>query len=142
MAITCGAIGRAPAHAEVLRPYAMAGDEIPMSLTGEPGDPMRGRAVVGNRQVGLCLLCHTGPFPEEKFQGTLAPDLRGAGARWSIGQLRLRIVDASRFKADTIMPSYYRVDGLTRVAPAFAGRPVLTAEQIEDLVAYLATLRE
>ena len=95
------------------------GDAIPASLTGMPGDAARGRAIVGNRQVGLCLLCHTGPFPEEKFQGTLAPDLKGAGARWSVGQLRLRIVDASRFKADTIMPAYYRVEGLTRVAPSF-----------------------
>jgi sulfur-oxidizing protein SoxX len=125
-----------------LRPYTIVGDAIPASLTGTPGDPARGRAIVGNRQVGLCLLCHTGPFPEEKFQGTLAPDLKGAGARWSVGQLRLRIVDASRFKEDTIMPAYYHVQGLTRVAPAFAGKPVLTAEQIEDVVAYLATLRE
>jgi L-cysteine S-thiosulfotransferase len=92
--------------------------------------------------VGLCLLCHTGPFPEEKFQGTLAPDLTGTGARWSEGQLRLRIVDASRLNPDTIMPPYYRTDGLIRVAPAFQGKPVLTAEQIEDMVAYLATLRD
>ncbi len=132
-----------PAAAETaLRPYTVVGDAIPASLTGGKGDPARGRAIVGNRQVGLCLLCHTGPFPEEKFQGTLAPDLKGAGARWSEGQLRLRIVDASRLKADTIMPPYYRVDGLTRVAPAFAGKPILTAEQIEDVVAYLATLKD
>ena len=98
--------------------------------------------IVGNRQVGLCLLCHSGPFPEEKFQGTLAPDLGGAGRRWSVEQLRLRIVDASRLQPDTIMPPYYRVEGLTRVAPGFAGKPVLTADQIEDVVAWLATLRE
>jgi L-cysteine S-thiosulfotransferase len=117
-------------------------DTIPTPLTGAKGDPVRGRAIVANRQVGLCLLCHSGPFPEEKFQGTLAPDLKGSGSRWSEGQLRLRIVDASRLKADTIMPAYYRVEGLTRVAPAFQGKPVLTAEQIEDVVAYLATLRD
>ena len=127
---------------EALRPYTVVGDAIPASLTGQKGDPMRGRAIVGNRQVGLCLLCHTGPFPEEKFQGTLAPDLKGAGKRWSEGQLRLRIVDSRRLRADTMMPSYYRIDGLTRVAPAFAGKPVLTAEQIEDVVAYLVTLRD
>jgi L-cysteine S-thiosulfotransferase len=97
---------------------------------------------VSNRQVGLCILCHSGPFPEEKFQGTLAPDLSGAGNRWSEGQLRLRIVDSSRLKTDTIMPAYYRVEGLTRVAPAFVGKTVLSAEQIEDVVAYLATLRD
>ena len=89
------------------------------------GDPERGRAIVANRQVGLCLLCHSGPFPDEKFQGTLAPDLKGTGGRWSEGQLRLRIVDSSRLNRDTIMPSYYRVDGLTRVAPSFQGKPIL-----------------
>ena len=120
----------------------VVGDAIPESLTGVKGNPERGRAIVVNRQVGLCLLCHSGPFPEEKFQGTLAPDLKGSGSRASEGQLRLRIVDASRLKADTIMPPYYRVEGLTRVAPAFQGKPVLTAEQIEDVVAYLATLRD
>ena len=107
------------------------------SLTGAKGDPAKGRAIVANRQVGLCLLCHSGPFPEERFQGTLAPDLKGAGTRWSPGQLRLRIVDSTRVNPATIMPPYYRIDGLTRVAPAFAGKPVLNAEQIEDVVAYL-----
>ena len=104
--------------------------------------PSRGRAIVNNRQVGLCLLCHSGPFPEEKLQGTIAPDLKGAGARSTEGQLRLRIVDAGRLNSGTIMPPYYRIDGLTRVAPAFRGKPILTAEQIEDVVAFLATLQE
>ena len=130
------------AFAQDLRPYTVTGDTIPAALTGAKGDPVRGRAVVANRQVGLCLLCHTGPIPEEKFQGNLAPDLKGTGSRWSDGQLRLRIVDSSRLNPDTIMPSYYRTDGLVRVAPNFAGKPVLTAEQIEDVVAYLATLRD
>ena len=125
-----------------LRPYMVVGDAIPASLTGSSGDPVRGREIVVNRQVGLCLLCHSGPFPEQKFQGTLAPDLKGAGARSSEGQLRLRIVDASRIKPDTIMPPYYRIDGLERVAPAFQGKPILTAEQIEDVIAFLLTLRE
>jgi L-cysteine S-thiosulfotransferase len=125
-----------------LRPYIVVGDAIPASLTGDQGDPERGRAIVVNRQVGLCLLCHSGPFPSERFQGTLAPDLKGAGARSSEGQLRLRIVDSSRLNPDTIMPPYYRVDGLTRVAPSFRGKPILTAEQIEDVVAYLATMRD
>ena len=125
-----------------LRPYTVVDDAIPQSLTGAKGDAERGRAIVANRQLGLCLLCHTGPFPEEKFQGTLAPDLQGAGARSNEGQLRLRIVDASRLNPNTIMPPYYRVDGLNRVAPAFKGKPILSAEQIEDVVAYLTTLRE
>ena len=117
-------------------------DAIPESLTGAKGDPARGRAIVANRQVGLCLLCHGGPFPEERFQGELAPDLKGAGARWSEGQLRLRIVDSSRINPASIMPAYHRTDGLTRVAPAFRGKPILTAEQIEDVVAYLTTLKD
>ncbi len=125
-----------------LHPYMVVEDAIPVPLTGAKGDPERGRAIVVNRQVGLCLLCHSGPFPEEKFQGTLAPDLKGTGGRWSEGQLRLRIVDSSRLNPDTIMPPYYRVDGLTRVAPSFRGKPVLTAEQIEDVVAYLVTMRD
>jgi sulfur-oxidizing protein SoxX len=121
---------------------AHASDTITQSLTGGKGDPARGRAIVANRQVGLCLLCHSGPFPEERFQGDLAPDLRGAGLRWTEGQLRLRIVDSSRVNPASIMPAYHRTEGLTRVAPAFRGKPVLTAEQIEDVVAFLMTLRE
>src|SRR5436309_14377159 len=106
------------------RPYTVVGNAIPAPLTGVRGDAARGRAIVGNRQVGLCLLCHSGPFPEEKFQGTLAPDLKGAGGRWSEGQLRLRIVDSRRLYPDTMMPSYYRVDGRTWVAAPFAGKPL------------------
>ena len=125
-----------------VRPYTVTGDGIAQSLTGNAGDATRGRAIVGNRTVGLCLLCHNGPFPEERFQGNLAPDLSGAGARWSEAQLRLRVDDAARLNPDTIMPPYYRVDGLHRVGGNFAGRPILTAEQIEDVVAWLATLKE
>jgi sulfur-oxidizing protein SoxX len=134
--------GCAPASAEPLQPYAIVGDAIPAPLTGTLGEPARGRAIVVNRRVGLCLLCHSGPFPEEKLQGNLAPDLAGTGARWSAGQLRLRLVDASRLNPDTIMPPYYRVDGLDRVTPALRGKPILSAQQIEDVVAFLATLRD
>jgi sulfur-oxidizing protein SoxX len=116
---------------------------IEKSLTGTKGDAARGRAIVADRHVGLCLLCHTAPIPEERFQGALAPDLKGVGSRYSEGQLRLRIVDPSRLNPATIMPSYYRGDeGLTRVAPAFRGKTVLSAGQIEDVVAYLMTLRD
>ena len=121
---------------------ARGNDAIPESLTGARGDPARGRAIVANRQVGLCLLCHSGPFPEERFQGNLAPDLRGAGARWSEGQLRLRIVDSSRINPATIMPAYHRSEGLVRVAPAWRDKPVLSEQQIEDVVAFLMTLRD
>ena len=120
---------------------ARAQDSIPTSLTGGKGNPARGRAIVTNRQLGLCLLCHSGPFPEERFQGNLAPDLAGAGGRWTEGQLRLRIVDSSRINPATIMPAYHRTDGLTRVAPAWRAKPILSDEQIEDVVAFLATLK-
>jgi sulfur-oxidizing protein SoxX len=135
-------VGMPAAGGDELRPYVVVGDTIPASLTGAPGDPERGRAIVANRQVGLCLLCHTGPFPDEHFQGNLAPDLTGAGARSSAGQLRLRIVDASRLNPNTIMPPYYRVDGLERVATTFRGKPILSAEQIEDVIAFLVTLKD
>lgn len=127
---------------EELRSYVVVGDSIPDSLIGYPGDAERGRAIVASRTTGLCLLCHSAPIPEERFQGNLAPDLAGAGSRWSEGQLRLRLVDASRLKPDTIMPPYYRLDRLHRVAKGFADRSILTAEQIEDVVAYLASLKE
>ena len=120
---------------------AFAGDDIPASLTGAKGDPARGRAVVANRQLGLCLLCHAGPFPEERFQGDLGPDLKGVGARLSEGEIRARIVDSGRANPDTLMPAYYKADGLNRVATPLRGKTILTAEQIEDIVAYLVTLK-
>ncbi|WP_426610411.1 sulfur oxidation c-type cytochrome SoxX [Bradyrhizobium sp. McL0616] len=124
-----------------LVPYTIVGEGIPKSLTSAPGDAARGRALVLTRTT-TCILCHSGPFPETRFQGDLAPDLTGAGNRWSVSQLRLRLVDASRFNPETIMPSYYRMDGLIRVGRNFAGKPILSAAEIEDIVAYLATLRD
>jgi sulfur-oxidizing protein SoxX len=117
-------------------------DSIPEPLTGQPGDAVRGRTIVASRTVGLCLLCHSGPIPEERFQGNLAPSLAGAGSRSTPAQLRLRLVDAARLNPDTIMPPYYRLDGLARVATGFQGKTILTAQQIEDVVAYLATLKD
>ena len=132
----------APVRAqEGVRAYQVVGDAIPKSLTGAPGDPERGRAIVVKRE-STCLLCHSGPFPEQRFQGDLSPSLKGAGSRWSEGELRLRLVDASRLNPATIMPSYYRLDGLHRVAQNYRGKPVLTAEEIEDVVAYLKTLKD
>jgi sulfur-oxidizing protein SoxX len=128
------------AEAQTLVPYKIVGDGIPESLTGSPGDVTYGRALVLDRST-TCILCHSGPF-ETPFQGDLAPSLAGAGNRWSAGQLRLRMVDAAHFNADTIMPSYFRVDGLTRVGRNWTGKSILTANQIEDIVAYLATLRD
>jgi len=125
-----------------LSPYTVVGDAIAEPLTTATGDAARGRAIVANRSVGLCLLCHSAPIAEERFQGELAPSLAGAGARWSVAQLRLRMVDGPRLNPDTIMPPYYRTTGLQRVAKSFEGKPILTAQQVEDVVAYLATLKE
>ena len=129
------------AGAQALQPYAVVGDAIPASLTGAAGDATRGRALVVER-TSTCILCHSGPFPEQRFQGDVAPSLAGTGSRWSAGEIRLRLVDASRLNAVTIMPSYYRIDGLSRVGRAWQSKPILSAEQIEDIVAYLVTLRE
>ncbi|RTE94235.1 sulfur oxidation c-type cytochrome SoxX [Bradyrhizobium sp. LVM 105] len=130
-----------PAETDELLPYTIVNDGIPASLTGSPGDAARGRALVLARTT-TCILCHSGPFPETRFQGDLAPDLAGAGNRWTVSQLRLRLVDASRFNPETIMPSYYRADGLVRVGRNFAGKPILSAAEVEDIVAFLATLRD
>ena len=124
------------------RAFSVEGDAVRVPLTEEPGNVSRGRAIVVSRQTGLCLLCHSGPFPEARAQGTLAPSLAGAGSRWSEGQLRLRVADARRIDPATMMPSYYRIDGLTRVGTAWQGKPVLTGQQVEDVVAFLRTLRD
>jgi len=116
-------------------------DRIDEALEGLRGDPARGRAIVADRTRGLGLLCHSGPFPEERHQGNLAPDLAGAGSRWSTGQLRARIVDSRRINPQSIMPAYHRIEGFERVAPAFRNRPILDAQQVEDVVAYLTSLR-
>jgi sulfur-oxidizing protein SoxX len=132
-----------PVTAAVAAAFALsvAGDAIPQPLAGAVGDPARGREIVASRQAGLCLLCHSGPFPEERFQGSIGPDLRGTGARFTPGQIRLRIADPARLNPKTLMPPYYKVEGLTRVAPAYRGKPILGAQQIEDVVAFLASLK-
>lgn len=122
--------------------YRVVGDAIADPLSSAEGDADRGRTIVVSRQTGLCLLCHSGPFAEERFQGNLAPDLGGSGSRWSKGQLRLRLVDSRRLNPHSIMPAYHRIDGLTRVGTAWQGRTVLNAQQIEDVIAFLGTLRD
>jgi sulfur-oxidizing protein SoxX len=130
-----------PVNAGPLVPYRVVGDAIPDPLGGLGGDGGRGRAIVLDRAVGNCLICHQVPIPTEPFQGDIGPDLAGVGSRLTAGQLRLRLVDQSRLNPETIMPPYYRVDGLVRVARPFAGAPVLTAQDIEDVVRWLETLR-
>ena len=119
--------------------YEAIGDAIPRPLAGEPGDAARGRSIVVNRDQGGCTLCHE--VPGETRFGDIAPPLAGVGANLSPGQLRLRVADSTRVNPDTPMPAYYRTEGLRQVAAAYRGKPVLSAQQVEDVVAYLATLK-
>jgi L-cysteine S-thiosulfotransferase len=132
------------AAAALVLALAVVGDGIPEPLTTTPGDAARGQAIVADRQQGLCLLCHTGPFAQPQLHGTLASDLRGAGSRWSEAQLRLRVADSKRLNPDSLMPSLHKPpadDRGARVGAAWRGKPVLDAQQVEDVVAYLKTLR-
>ncbi|MBL8520364.1 MAG: sulfur oxidation c-type cytochrome SoxX [Betaproteobacteria bacterium] len=116
-------------------------DAIDVPLTPTAGNPARGRALVADRQKGMCLLCHTAPIAEVRQQGDLAPSLAGAGARWSAAQLRARVVDNRRINPQSIMPAYFKVEGLHRVGAPWKDKTLLGAQEIEDVVAYLATLK-
>lgn len=118
------------------------GTSIPEALTEEAGDPERGRAVAINRKQGNCLACHALPIPEQPFHGKVGPDLSEIGSTYSEGELRLRVVDPKKFNPDTIMPAFYRSDGFNRVMKKFQGKTILTAQQVEDVIAYLKTLKK
>jgi len=120
--------------------YHMVDGAIPQPLTDQPGDPERGRRIVLDREGGDCTICHAMPLPQRQFHGTVGPLLDGIGGRYASGELRLRLVDPKAFNPDTIMPAYYKVDGLHRVLERYRGKPMLTAQQVEDVVAYLLTL--
>jgi sulfur-oxidizing protein SoxX len=117
------------------------GDAIREPLTATPGDPVRGKAVLVQREKGHCILCHALPEADVRFAGNIGPPLAGVGARLSAAQIRGRIADPTRHAPDTAMPAYFRSTELRRVAPAFKDRTVLSAQDVEDAVAYLATLR-
>ncbi len=121
--------------------YRVVDGAIPAPLTGGLGDPARGRAVALDPERGNCTICHPAPLPEAEFQGDVGPDLAGVGARYGPGELRLRVVDPKALNPDTVMPVYHRVEGLYRVLERYRGEPVLTAQEVEDVVAWLATLR-
>lgn len=114
---------------------------IPVALTELPGDATRGRDIATNRQVGMCQLCHQVPASSDRFQGNIATSLAGAGARWTVPQLRLRIVDSRRVNAESVMPAYFNIDALNRVGGAWRDRPILNAQQVEDVLAWLVTLK-
>jgi sulfur-oxidizing protein SoxX len=134
------AAGCATVAPSALVPYRVEGDAIRSPLAAMPGDSARGKLVVASRDSN-CLLCHVVPDSGTRFMGNVGPSLEGVAARLSAGQLRLRLVDSMQLNRETVMPSYYRVDDLNRVGEAWRGRPVLTAQQLEDTIAYLLTLR-
>ena len=143
-ALLCSGIASASTtvvHDTTLVPYTVVNGTIPRSLTGVPGNAAAGLAIVKDRKLGNCIACHSMPIPKEAFAGNVGPALNGVGSYMSVGQLRLRMVNAKLINATTIMPAYYRVAGLTDVAKKFVGKPILTAQQIEDVVAYLSTLK-
>lgn len=127
---------------ELVKIKIVDGNSIPDSLTGKSGDPVKGRALAIDRKKGNCLACHALPVPEQPYHGEVGPDLNGIASRLSEGEIRLRIVNPKYANPNTIMPAFYRTEGLHRVAKKFQGKPMLTASQVEDVVAYLKTLKE
>ncbi|HSF33414.1 MAG TPA: sulfur oxidation c-type cytochrome SoxX [Candidatus Tectomicrobia bacterium] len=122
--------------------YRIVHGAIPEPLTDQPGDAERGRRIVLDRAGGDCIICHVMPLPQRQFHGSIGPPLDDVGDRYTAGELRLRLVDPKAFNPNTIMPAYYKVQGLERVHERYRGRPILTPQQVEDVVAYLLTLRE
>lgn len=135
-------LGAAPTlAADALATFTVENQAIGAPLAGIAGDAAAGRALLLARDPANCVLCHALPDPELRFAGDVGPPLTGVGARLSPPELRLVVVDQSRRNPQTVMPSYYRIDGLARVASQWRDKPILTARQVEDIVAYLATLR-
>ncbi len=127
---------------EIVAYQVVDDSSIPAPLTSEPGDPARGRDLAIQRKLGNCLACHVMPIPEQSFHGETGPDLNGVGGRYTAAELRLRIVDPKVLNPGTIMPAFYRADGLHRVAKKFQGKTMLSAQQVEDVIAYLVTLKD
>ena len=116
-------------------------DSIPESLTGKPGDPEKGKKWSINTRLGHCIACHVMPV-NQPYMGEVAPSLVGVGSRYSAGQLRMLIVNPKVVNEDTAMPAFYRVKGLHRVTKRFVNKTMLSAQQVEDIVAYLLTLKD
>lgn len=129
-------------HFEVYVDWQVEDYEIKQPLAGLTGAAERGRAIAGDQYRGNCVACHQLPIPEQPFHGNLGPPLAGIASRQSVGMIRLHVVDQTRFNPETVMPGYYRRPSqLNRIAPELQGRTFLTAQEIEDVVAYLATLK-
>ncbi len=126
-----------------LKPYEVVGDiAIPKPLTDKPGDPANGRKLVANRKKGNCLACHKiEQMKDFLFHGEIGPELTDIASNMPVSEMRLRLVNPKIVNPDTIMPAFYKVDGLYRVTKKFQGKPILTAQEIEDVIAFLVTLK-
>tara|TARA_R100001369_G_scaffold10278_1_gene23260 strand:+ start:1379 stop:1852 length:474 start_codon:yes stop_codon:yes gene_type:complete len=150
-AIAAGALASA-AYAEEIAPTAVSFTDgaVEQSLTSVAGDVTNGRALVGDKGAGNCVACHmVSDLADVPFQGNIGPMLDGAGDRWSEAELRGLVVNAKVMFEGSMMPSFYRTEGYTRPGNAYTGKaaddtfaPLLSAQQVEDVVAYLATLKE
>ncbi len=121
--------------------YIIKDDGIAKSLTGKAGDPKKGRKLYINRKKGNCLACHTSTdMAKEPFHGNIGPSLDEVGNNLSVAELRLRLVDPKKLNPDTIMPAFYKF-GKTRVMKKWKGKTILSAQEVEDVVAYLTTLK-
>lgn len=114
---------------------------LPAALSDQPGDIERGRRIVLDRERGDCVVCHAMPLPGRQFHGSLGLPLDGIGSRSGAAELRLRLVNPKAFDPHTIMPAYHSTQGLYRVLGPYRGRPILSAQEIENVVAYLLSLR-
>ena len=141
MAFIIGFVGSAADSAKLVKFEIKDGMSIEKSLTGKPGDEKNGRALSINRKKGNCLACHQMPIPEQPFHGNIGPELVDVGANYSAGELRLRLVNSKVINEDTIMPAFYRNDGYNRVLKKFKGKTILSAQEVEDIIAYLLTLK-
>lgn len=121
--------------------YKIVGKSIPKSLTGKAGDPKNGLKVAVNRRKGNCLACHVLPNVKLADHGEVGPPLMGVAKRYKEGELRLRLVDPKKVNPDSIMPSYYRTTGYNRVQKKWKGKTIISAQEVEDILAYLKTLK-
>jgi len=139
-------------QADVIAPADVVADDygdVVQSLTGQPGDPVRGEEIMTTRSIGNCIACHqVTALDEHAFHGEVGPSLDGVGDRWSEAALRGIIIDAKNIFPGSVMPTFYRIDGFTRPGDGYTGgpateiTPILSAQDIEDVVAYLLTLTE
>ena len=141
-ALACVGLAQAVAAGGVAKYEIVDENTIPKPLTATPGDPQKGLATMINRKKGNCLSCHVAPKVDQPYQGKIGPEFAGVADRWSEAEIRAIVVNSKLNNPDTIMPGFHVVDDLHRVLKKFEGKPILTAQEVEDVVAYLVTLKE